>query len=80
MMQLGIELCAARHVGHGTARIEDFIEQFERMAVARGVRPRSIAVAKRAFRRIAHEMGARREGDLTSSGVQTWMRSAAGVH
>ena len=58
---------------HGTITIDDLLERYHRSAVARGLRPRSIAEIESRFRRIAKQVGARRVADLTPPVLQEWV-------
>src|SRR5512136_2283156 len=49
----------------GSLPIDALLEQYQRSAVARGLRPRSIAHARKDLSRVARETGARRVGDVT---------------
>jgi len=54
--------------------IESLLEQYQRHAVSRGLRLRSIISAKGALQRVAREVGARRVADLTPAALQNWIR------
>jgi integrase len=54
--------------------IAGLLEQYHRSAVSRGLRPRSIAHARKDFSRVARETGARRAGDLTPATLQNWIQ------
>ncbi len=58
---------------HGSSHIDEFLERYHRSAVARGLRSRSMAHARKDLRRVAREIGARRIGDLTQSRLQGWI-------
>jgi len=60
---------------HGSLTISDFLEQYHRSAVSRGLRPRSIAAIEKEFRRISAQVGARRLADLTPVSLQQWVES-----
>ncbi len=75
-------VAAVRHKGwasalelptsHGSLLLEEFLEQFQRSAVSRGLRPRSIHAASENLRRIARDLGAKRLADLTPQALQHW--------
>jgi len=58
---------------HGSLSVSDFLEQYRRTAVSRGLRPRSITSAARAFRRICRELAVRRLAELTPASLQQWI-------
>ena len=53
--------------------IAALLEQYHRNAVSRGLRPRSIAHARKDLSRVARETCARRVADLTSATLQNWI-------
>jgi integrase len=58
---------------HHSITVEDFIERYRNTAVARGLRPRSIADGQKTLRRVAREIGARRLADITAAALQHWI-------
>ncbi len=74
--QQGWSRAAALPSSQGSLTIEQLLEQFCRCAVARGLRPRSIASARKDLRRITRELGARRLSELTPEALQSWIRDS----
>ncbi len=72
--QAGWASATVMPTSHGTISIEDLIERYHRAAVSRGLRPRSIAHAKKDLRRVARETGARRLAGLTPTALQSWIQ------
>jgi len=76
-------VAAVRHKGwasalelptsHGSLFLEEFLEQFQRSAVSRGLRPRSINAASENLCRIARDLGVKRLADLTPQALQRWV-------
>ncbi len=54
--------------------IAALLEEYHHSAVSRGLRPRSIAHARKDLSRVARETSARRVGDLTPAALQNWIR------
>ena len=60
----------------GKLSLTEFLDRYHGNAVARGLRPRSIAHAETDLRRLAKETGARRLADLTPAALQHWIRAS----
>ncbi|MGC8989320.1 MAG: hypothetical protein ACP5MD_04285 [Verrucomicrobiia bacterium] len=55
---------------HATMTVEELLDRFQKAAVARGLRPKSIRWIVSSLRRIARDCGVRRVGDLTPARIQ----------
>jgi integrase len=60
----------------GKLSLADLLDRYQRSALSRGLRPRSIASAQKDLRRVAREIGAWRLADLTPAALQGWIRES----
>ncbi|NLH74919.1 MAG: hypothetical protein GX456_17860 [Verrucomicrobia bacterium] len=58
---------------HAAMTIEELLDRFQKAAVARGLRPKSIKWIVSSLRRIARDCGVQRVCDLTPARIQQWV-------